>query len=191
MNIEQALDEMQASLTKLRAGIRKLKIVETAGECTCLHKPPKTYGDIDPFCPKHGVMCKCQDKSTPLDVCPIHGYTPDLPLNARVAKALGLHVYRNKNFNNWFISPHKDTLGVSVESDCCQYDNDLVVAMGALEEYCRKNCLIWALRPPVDDAQYWDIIDTRKDGTYTHIGSDAQTAPQAICEAIVKHAEQQ
>ncbi len=173
--IEQIIDEMQASLTKLRG---RLRDTGTAGECT---------GHVA-SCPIHGKHGKDAYRQW-IQGCP----PPDLPLHTRVAKALGEHVYWNEHFKDWFISPHKDTLGVSADSDYYNYPTDLVAAIAALEEYCRHGNSIFCridyggARWFVDIAKGWENLQAGGKGELWL--SSNSSLPQAIREAIVAHRE--
>jgi hypothetical protein len=126
-------------------------------------------------CPRAmNISIGAVDQPTEIDVnCPIHGKstwkeTVDLPLNVRVAKALGEN-------------PYPEYVGKPPLPD---YAHDLTAAMGALEEYKRK------FRPKVaiellayaSTGMMWCVC------VNIHC-VEHKSLPQAICEAITKHAE--
>jgi hypothetical protein len=174
MKVEQIIDEMQASLTKLRRHFRK---TGTAGECTW-----------------------SSDVNIPHIPCPVHGLlkpTPD-PLHARVAKTNGKETLKVGGV--WYTLKTPGD-GFEVVRIFCRkeyvpildYPNDLVAAMGALREYCKQKKYErygrMVYRPDSEDYAV-EILDNSH--PYTEWGNlwvTADTLPQAICEAIVKHAE--
>ena len=116
---------------------------------------------------------------------------PAPPLNVRVAKALGGHVYWNEVHKDWYINDNpknKGFLGSCHTSDKYDYDTDRDLAMGALDEYCQMNKLNARIyiRHGFYGIKKYRIeignIDTR-------IAIDTDNKSQAICEAIVKHSE--
>ena len=154
MKIDQIIDEMQASLTKLRG---KMRLMGTAGECYCHHSLVKSK-------------------------CLLCDPTPDLPLHAKVAKALGKELYQD-GMEEWREYCNEEHIFGPLIPD---YDTDLTAAMGALEGYG-----IWY------SAQFWKDNGGCKNARITLEHSqnfrDCKIAdfPQAICEAIVAHAETQ
>ncbi len=109
--------------------------------------------------------------------------TPDLPLNARVAKALGLKI----KYHPLIGGVIDRGFGVTPD-DIPDYDTDLPAAMGALEEYKKHTSGITIhLYQNNNLYNYWVVhIDT-----IDQVEGRNRSLPQAICEAIVKHSEQQ
>lgn len=110
--------------------------------------------------------------------------TPDLPLNAKVAKASGNEIRLIKG--EWYYwNPHAH--GLACWRPIPDYPNDRNAAIGALEEYAEKHCSIYIIRRNrAGDCQIvlYPPMTSDNAGWY-----DGLTLPQAICEAIVKHAE--
>ena len=66
--------------------------------------------------------------------------------------------------------------------------NDLVAAMGALEEYCRKGLFQFNIeKRPGGQAPHWVCINPS--GVVSVNTGINKSLPQAICEAICKHVE--
>ena len=112
--------------------------------------------------------CKCYGPGKILHV-------PDLPLNVRVAKALGMN-------------PYPEYVG---KPPLPAYDTDLTLAMGALEEYCGENELTYVIEARVREWGYAVTFRERKSVRNLEVVSKAidTSLPTAICEAIVKHKE--
>ena len=123
---------------------------------------------VDPHCPEHATAGDLADQIKRYAAETVDGFaeqldramTSDLPLRAKVAEIVGLLV------------PKK----LTVEW-----------AMGALEEYCRK------LGQPVHVVYNPDPVRSLGNKSF-HVeinfkGQFADALPQAICEAIVAHAE--
>jgi hypothetical protein len=130
-----------------------------------------TPPDPAPECPL------CGKSRTLYEHCPCE--TP--PLKARVAQALNFHVMISNE--KWCI----DDIEKQIVYPIPPYDKDRDLAIGALEEYCEKEgnfFLRWGVEQSLSQSQYEIRIG---DKTYYHIGP----LPRAICEAIVKHSEQQ
>ncbi len=162
------------------------KLREKLGKCTCDH----SLSDC-PICKRQkSVARKAREKFEA-------SITPDLPLHVKVAKALGmkpfqLNMYDNKTNKElgeeWFMSPigkppYFNTVPIP------DYPNDLVAAMGALEEYDQRQSanLRVEIRKHEDGWNVWI-------GMYWGEQKEEALAidnslPQAICEAIVVHSE--
>ena len=108
--------------------------------------------------------CKCYGPGKILHV-------PDLPLNVRVAKALG---------PDWLELPH---------DKYPNYDSDLTLAMGALEEYCEKheNLSYQIIRMGQNVPYHVEIAVFDEGWSEDNIWNN--DLPTAICQAIVKHKE--
>ena len=164
---------------------RSSNLTGTAGDCTCVS------GVVGDDCPLHPMTEKARYRAlheVAKDVAKeYHQFAHPDPLHVRVAKALGEEVMMKSG--KWFTKVISNDLREFPGGFIPDYPNDLVAAMGALEEYCRKRRLIWAIRPPTNDSAYWDIFDLQSKSqifcTY-----NAKTASQAICEAIMSYAEQ-
>ncbi len=226
MKAEQIIDEMQASLTKLRGHYRK---TGTAGEdifakhiSTVARAAREKFekelaagpGPIEPcqnypHCINKAIydsggypspeildeihklkMRMMKDTwaggSRPTDrPTREHILTPDLPLHARVVKALGKELLYQGDINGWRWRIVDGTvLGIVIPD----YPNDPVAAMGALEEYCdkKKNYSI-CYYPDFSKTLRISIWDLGSGGL-SEINVNCPL-PQAICEVIVKHAE--
>lgn len=154
-------------------------------------------------CPMHGAdkpapepKCSCvRGRREWWDSnCPIHGHLTDpaLPLRAQVAKALGNNVHQEGCTGNWFMGDRRTS------SECPQippYDTDIAKAMGALEEYCEKNGLgLNAIEyfPHSGDKNHRWSVKVGVAYNFELGGSNstyANSLPEAICQAIVKHKE--
>ena len=109
--------------------------------------------------------CKCYGPGKILHV-------PDLPLNVRVAKALG---------PDWLELPH---------DKYPNYDSDLTLAMGALEEYCEKEHIYTEISVFDKKDKYKYFCGLYEYGNVEGLEmTTADHLPTAICEAIVKHKE--
>ena len=97
---------------------------------------------------------------------------PELPLSVRVAKALG---------PDWLELPH---------DKYPNYDTDLTLAMGALEEYCEKheNLSYQIIRVGQNVPYHVEIAVFDEGWSEDNIWNN--DLPTAICEAIVKHKEE-
>lgn len=143
----------------------KLNLTGTVGECTC--------DDVwyRPGCLYHGKPA------------------PD-PLHMRVAKANGQACWTDRD-GKWR-SHMGRFIPEGVEYPIVpDYPNDLVAAMKALEEYCDNDDLRFEIGHSrdlgwrINIAQYWSELKEQ-------LGKDlaeGSNLPQAICEAIVAHAE--
>jgi len=97
---------------------------------------------------------------------------PALPLNVRVAKALG---------PDWLELPH---------DKYPNYDSDLTLAMGALEEYCEKEHIYTEISVFDKKDKYKYFCGLYEYGNVEGLEmTTADHLPTAICEAIVKHKE--
>jgi hypothetical protein len=113
---------------------------------------------------------------------------PAPPLKARVAKALGYKVIRRQN-GEW--SMPRSSMEQEYIEYVPPYDEDVKLAIGALEEYCRTSDLqlywrIWTCYTP--DAHY-SIEITNQELTKRTGALWGKSLARAICEAIVKHSE--
>lgn len=114
---------------------------------------------------------------------------PVPPLRVRVAKALGFSVYYQEESALWFRTRNSMTSTIS------HYDTDRDLAMGALEEYCRKNHCginnIGYFPFSGDKNQNWCV--ELSVGYGKTVGGETCSSsisfPTAICEAIVAHSE--
>ena len=110
--------------------------------------------------------CKCYGPGKILHV-------PDLPLNVRVAKILG---------PDWLELPH---------DKYPNYDTDLTLAMGALEEFHQrhKHLSIALHLTPYGKGTTVSICGEQDNGIHLNVFEDADNLPTAICLAICKHKE--
>jgi len=104
---------------------------------------------------------------------------PAPPLKARVAKALGntLRFYRGL----WWMMKADDSDQIPL--DIPPYDEDVKLAIGALEEYARENDLIIRMMFNADCSNIWTCRCENADR------GESTSLARAICEAIVKHKE--
>ena len=135
--------------------------------------------------------CRCPD------LCYIHcrhyerfPVTPDLPLRVRVAKALGDEVQywpeSRHSHAGWFRVKSKDKdkpFVLQAWESIPDYPNDLVAAMGALEEFRGA----WQLN--IYGGGSIEITIGIHDAKTYCFDRSKTPLPQAICEAICAHAE--
>lgn len=121
-------------------------------------------------------------------------YMTSLPLKACVATALGKKTLKPNKYDlmyKWRYDPGNLSEG-ELYPRIPDYDKHVDLAIGALEEYC-DNCDIRFkirysrdLKYSIDIAQYWADFRERNRNPL----AKGANLPQAICEAIAKHAEQ-
>jgi hypothetical protein len=188
MKVEQIIDEMQASLTKLRGHFRS-----RGTDCCYVCAEPAVCGTTQRFCEKHKTAGMIEEELIKSREDALNR-KPDLSLNVRVAKALGKEIYQD-GLEEWREYCNEEHIFGPIISD---YPNDLVATMGALEEYCRKSNLVSEISmTPYGgemDTAYWYIALTNlwAEGHDELRGlkvPQGLSLPQAICEAIVAHAE--
>lgn len=162
----------------------------TAGKCNCWSVP----SGLD--CPVHGEMLKeCANWMSTIrhdiERRALGGKpTPDLPLHARVAKALGAKIEPPQTaagiWHMKFAPPHR-----IVVQPIPDYPNDLVAAMGAFCTYLINNCKIGQIkiyeRGSGEITIYsGDLINTMDKFVYRF---KAPLDANDFCEAIVAHSE--
>lgn len=112
---------------------------------------------------------------------------PDPPLNVQVAKHLGENVFYAGKVEGW----HYMTPDMDISEPVLRRDTDIALAMGALEEYKLKSsirvCIYLYGKNDYKSVFFSVILDDRRDRDPIKVESDF--LPEAICQAIVKHAE--
>jgi hypothetical protein len=133
--------------------------------------------------------------------CPVHGtvehvltgqqmketFDPAPPLHVRVAKALGKKITRciPTDPKNYYWGYDSGERGIGRYLMIPPYDEDVKLAIGALEEYCREAMgYSWSISCNTE-SDYYEIRIADKE--YGPVKGFAR----AICEAICAHAEQQ
>ena len=120
---------------------------------------------------------------------------PEPPLNARVAKALGYMVSFDKLEKMWRFKSltHAEAWPWPIVP---RYSEDIELAMGALDEYCKKNDLMFRLeRTPTGQGCMGfirilggqDIVERSKDIPLHFL--EGKSFAEQICNAIVVHHE--
>lgn len=110
---------------------------------------------------------------------------PDPPLRVWVAKALG-YLYFHAKGETWYMKSREDTDWA--HRIIPNYDTDIKLAMQALEEYATSQKTSYQIFRIPETPKYTERIDI-------HIGMLSiknyryDSLPEAICLAIVKHAE--
>ncbi len=196
---------------------QKPNLTETAGECTCHYDVDNPIGTersriTDKNCPIHGQRAAAQAIVKGI----IAEAEADLPLNARVAKAVGKKVVPTYVDNcGWRLQ-----IGDNTWCPIPDYSTDRDAAMGAGLKYMEiinKNRPVSTLEfrmgidiygdlsgtvritqpdslSPDNKSRYELVIHFGKHGKECCEANGmlwAETLPQATCEAICKHAEQQ
>ena len=128
---------------------------------------------------KH-ICTKCGRTSGMVTFNPCPFCDPVPPLNVRVAKALEMTIAPCKNHpGDWLFMT--GAVGAGAWQSIPPYDSDLTAAMGALEEYCRKQV------EDIDIFNQTEIPIWRVQlGRFLCVN---KSLPTAICEAIVKHSQ--
>lgn len=184
------LPDVEDRLDKIES---KLNLTGTAGDveipcdvCGVSFKPKHSKYACDTCCPP-------PPESTKRERMRILPVAPDLPLNARVAKALGKEIVIVND--KWQIVEVKSFVGTGLESHAYDpipdYSNDRDAAMGVLEEYCQeKRNFTIAYYPDYSKPFRVSVWGEIKCGEKTNLSEvNNNSLPQAICEVIVKHAE--